>query len=570
MRKLFRKERIIAEPGFNRWKVPLASVAIHLCIGSVYAWSMFNPALMKVRGVAGSASGDWTLSEVVWVFTVAIVFLGLSAAFAGRWLEKVGPRLVGSVAAVCWGGGFLIGAAGIQTHQLWLLYLGYGVVGGCGLGLGYVSPVSTLIKWFPDRRGMAAGLAIMGFGGGAMIGAPVKDALIQHFYRAPDYLGKTKTVSVTTSRDGKQFAQVEGTEREVIVIGPNDVDQMPVRGPAGVYVVDTGRVGVAETFLVLGVVYFLVMIVASFSYRLPPPDWQPAGWSPPDEEHAASSMVSLHNVSISEAMKTRQFYLLWIVLCLNVTAGIGVLGVAKTMMTEIFSSTLPAIVDAGFAATYVLMISVFNMLGRFFWASVSDLIGRKLTYTLFFVLGIALYLSIPFAAQQVSASPAVIWLVIFYAATMLIFTMYGGGFATIPAYLSDLYGSKYVGGIHGRLLTAWSTAGVLGPLAITSLREQSRLAAIRDLADKIEPAKFAAEFKAPIDQLDVLVTQKTVTISKLMQIAPPGTVDPSSNLYNSTMVLMAALLAVALVANLLVRPVDPKHHLPDDGDDVKS
>jgi len=558
----FSRERIIAEPGFNRWLVPLASVAIHLCIGSVYAWSMFDPALIKVLGSVGSAADDWTIKQTNLTYTLAIVFLGLSAAFAGRWMEKVGPRTVGTVAACCWGGGFLIGAAGIRTHQLWLLYLGYGVIGGCGLGLGYVSPVSTLIKWFPDRRGMASGMAIMGFGGGALIGAPLKNFLIKSFFRFPEYLGRVEDVRLTTEV-GKRFADVAGELKEVVVVGAGEVQQMLVTGDEGVYLVGTGRVGVAEAFLILGLIYFVVMLLAALSYRLPADSWLPEGWTPPTDKDAAQGMITTHNVGVNEAMKTPQFYLVWIVLCFNVTAGIGVIGVAKTMMSEIFGTTLPATVDESFAATYVLMISVFNMGGRFFWASVSDYIGRKTTYTIFFVLGIALYLSIPLAAYRVSVSAVTVWLVYFYAATMIIFTMYGGGFATIPAYLADLFGSKFVGGIHGRLLTAWSTAGVLGPLAITSLREQTRLQAIDTLAQKVDPAAFLQKFGASPDQLNQLVEAKTATIAGLMEIAPQGTLNPSATLYNSTMYLMAGLLVVALLCNLRIRPVDEKHYLPD-------
>jgi len=559
---LLSRERIIAAPGFNRWLVPPASVAIHLCIGSVYAWSIFNPALERVRGVVTPAADDWTLKQVGWTFTWAIVFLGLSAAVAGKWLERVGPRMVGTTAAACWGGGFLVGALGIWLHRIELLYLGYGVIGGCGLGLGYVSPVSTLIKWFPDRRGMAAGMAIMGFGGGAIIGTPLKESLIRTFYQPPAFVGAAEDVSLTTD-GGRRFANVDGMRREVVVVGSNEVKSMLVPGREGIYIVGTGRTGVVETFVTLGLGYFVVMVLAAFSYRLPAPGWQPAGWSPPDAATSAGKMISTHTVAIDEATKTPQFYLLWVVLCFNVTAGIGVLGVAKTMMTEIFGTTLPGTVDGAFAATYVLMTSLFNMAGRFFWASVSDYLGRQRTYTIFFVAGVVLYLLIPFTAIRVSQSPSETWLWMFYAVTMLIFTMYGGGFATIPAYLSDLFGTKFVGGIHGRLLTAWSTAGVLGPLAITTLRERTLRAAVEKLARLVDPAAFQAAFGADLDQLPTLIDQKTVTVAKLMKIAPPGTVDPSSSLYNSTMYLMAGLLAVALVANLLVRPVDPRHHLAE-------
>ena len=561
MAGLLSKERIVANPGFNRWLIAPAALGIHLCIGSVYAWSLFNPALIKRVGIVTSAADDWSLKSVVWIFTVAIVFLGLAAAFAGRWLEQVGPRKVGVVSACAWGGGFMVGGMGIVSGELWLVYLGYGVIGGCGLGLGYVSPVSTLIRWFPDRRGMATGLAIMGFGGGAMLGKPMIDGFLRFYYRAPDYLGTLGDLNLVTEA-GRRMADVGGVMREVVVVGANDVASMLVPGPEGVYLVGTGSVGAAQTFFTLGAIYFVVMIIAAFSYRVPAPDWKPAGYEPP-AENETKSMITTHDVDIDEALKTPQFYQLWIVLCFNVTAGIGVLAVAKTMMTEIFGTTLPGIVDLEFAATYVLMISLFNMVGRFFWASTSDYIGRKNTYYVFFGLGILLYCSIPYFAQQVSAAPATVWLVGFYAATMIIFTMYGGGFATIPAYLADIFGTRYVGGIHGRLLTAWSTAGVLGPLAITTLRENAVTKAIAELSQQVDPGVFKATFGAGIDQLGKLTEAKTVTIAKLMEVVPAGTPDPTPHLYNQTMYLMAFLLFLALIANGLMRPVDPKHHMQE-------
>lgn len=553
------KENTIAKPGFNRWLVAPASIAIHLCIGSVYAWSVFNPALIKELGVVTSSADDWSLSSVVWIFSVAIVFLGLSAAFAGKWLEDVGPRCVGVTAAFLWGGGFLIGAEGILTHQLWLVYLGYGVLGGCGLGLGYVSPVSTLIRWFPDRRGMATGMAIMGFGGGAMIGAPLIGYLMKTFATAPTYLGTESAVQLITE-GGRRFVETVGGKVDVVVANATEAAKLVVPGDAGVYVVGTGNTGAADTFLTLGIIYFIVMIIAAFSFRVPAKDWKPKGWQQPTDDTAKTRMITTNNVDIDQALKTPQFWQLWLVLCLNVTAGIGVIGVAKTMMTEIFGTTLPDIVTASFASTYVLMISVFNMGGRFFWASISDYIGRKNTFHCFFVLGTLLYLSIPFAASAVNADPSIAWLLMFYGASMIIFTMYGGGFATIPAYLADVFGTMHVGGIHGRLLTAWSTAGVLGPFAITYLRNMSLNDAISDIAVKVDPALFMAKFGAPISQLTELVTAKTVTVSKLMEIAPAGIVDPTPSLYNTTMYAMAGLLVVAFFANLMIRPVDRKHH----------
>ncbi len=562
MTGLLSKSRIVAKPGFNRWLIAPAALGIHLCIGSVYAWSLFNPALVKRIGVVTSAADDWSLKSVVWIFTVAIVFLGLSAAIAGKWLEQVGPRMVGVVSACCWGGGFIVGGVGIITGQLWLIYFGYGVIGGCGLGLGYVSPVGTLIRWFPDRRGMATGIAIMGFGGGAMLGKPMIDGFLRLYYEAPQYLGTVDTLNLVTEA-GRRMAEVGGQLREVVVVGANDTANMIVEGPAGVYLVDSGTVGAAQTFFTLGGIYFVIMLIAAFSYRLPAAGWKPAHWEPPSEDAEQSAMITRHDVDIDQALKTPQFYQLWIVLCFNVTAGIGVLAVAKTMMTEIFGTTLPGRVDLEFAATYVLMISLFNMIGRFLWASASDYMGRKNTYHIFFGLGILLYCSIPYFAQQVSVNPSVVWLVGFYAATMLIFTMYGGGFATIPAYLADVFGTRYVGGIHGRLLTAWSTAGVLGPLAITSLRENAVTKALSDLSARVEPEQFRASFGAGVDQLEQLVAAKTVTISNLMEIAPPGTTDPTSGLYNQTMYLMAFLLLLALIANALMKPVNAKHHMAE-------
>ncbi|MFT5133102.1 MAG: MFS family permease [Gammaproteobacteria bacterium] len=554
------KDRIVAVPDFNRWLIVPAALGIHLCIGSVYAWSLFNPSLIKRIGIVTSAADDWSLKSVVWVFTVAIVFLGLSAAVAGKWLEKVGPRMVGVVAACCWGGGFVIGGFGIISGQLWLLYLGYGVIGGCGLGLGYVSPVSTLIRWFPDRRGMATGMAIMGFGGGAMIAKFMIEPLIRLFHVPAEYLGSTETVKLITDESGRRIVEIAGAMKEVVIVGANDLSNMIIPGPEGVYLIGTGTVGVAQAFFSLGAIYFVIMMCAAFAYRVPADGWLPKGWEPPSET-AQHGMITQHHVHIDEALKTPQFYQLWVVLCFNVTAGIGVLAVAKTMMTEIFGTTLPDIVDFGFASTYVLMISAFNMLGRFFWASASDFMGRRNTYWVFFTLGIALYCSIPYTAYQVSVNPSVLWLVYFYAATMVIFTMYGGGFATIPAYLADIFGTKYVGGIHGRLLTAWSSAGVFGPVAITSLREISVTNAITDLLSKIDPAAFQAKFGASMENANQLIDAKTVTITKLMEIAPPGTIDPTSGLYNTTMYLMAVILLIALIANASMRAVDSKHHM---------
>lgn len=448
MSGFFSRERIVAGSNYNRWLIPPAALAVHLCIGQVYAFSVFNEPLTRVIGITESAPEDWKLTTLGWIYSLAIVFLGLSAAFGGKWLEKVGPRTTMFTAACCFGGGFLLSAIGIYTHQIWLLYLGYGVLGGCGLGLGYVSPVSTLIKWFPDHRGMATGMAIMGFGGGAMIGSPLGVMLMQRFESATS-------------------------------------------------------VGVAETFLAMGTVYFISMVIGALAIRVPAPDWKPKGWTAPA---TPKKMVTSRHVHIDQALKTPQFYLLWMILCLNVTAGIGIIGQASVMIQEMFKGAITPLAAAGFVG----LMSVFNMGGRFVWSSASDYLGRKNTYFLFFALGTFLYSMLPTFGQNGN-------LVLFVAATMIILSMYGGGFATIPAYLADIFGTKYVGGIHGRLLTAWSTAGVLGPVLVNYIREY-----------QIEHGVAKADA------------------------------------YNYTLYIMACLLAVGFVCNLLMREVHEKHYMRHD------
>jgi MFS family permease len=433
------RERTIAPPGYSRWLVPPAALAIHLSIGQAYAFSVFNLPLSKLIGGATSAPADWKLSTLGWIFSLAIVFLGVSAAIWGAWLERVGPRKAMFVSACCFAGGFIVGSIGIRTHQLWLLLLGYGVLGGIGLGLGYISPVSTLIKWFPDRPGMATGMAIMGFGGGAMIGSPLAVKLMDMFKTSPTR-------------------------------------------------------GLAETFMTMGVLYFLFMMIGVFLVRLPPPDWKPAGWSPSATQNR---MITTRQVPVNEAWRTKQFWLLWAVLFLNVTAGIGVLGQASAMIQEVF----PGRITAAAAAGFVGLLSLANMIGRFFWSSTSDKIGRKPTYMIFFALGALLYFSVPTAGRLGSVG-------LFVTLYAIILSMYGGGFATIPAYLRDLFGTIQVGAIHGRLLTAWSAAGIVGPALVNYIREY---------------------------QID------------------HGVAKAAS--YNTTMYIMASLLIVGFICNALVRPL---------------
>ena len=440
------RERSIAPAGYSRWLVPPAALAIHLSIGQAYAFSVFNIPLSRLLGLTRSAPGDWPLSTIGWLFSVAIVFLGVSAALFGRWLERAGPRRAMFVSALCFSGGFLVAALGIRLHAFWLVLLGYGVLGGIGLGLGYISPVSTLLRWFPDRPGMATGLAIMGFGGGAMIASPLSVALMERF-RTPTSLG------------------------------------------------------VAPTFVVMGALYLAFMMFGVFTVRVPPPGWAPgraAAASQPAARHRAGPA---RDVGVADAMRTPQFWLLWVVLCVNVTAGIGVLGQASAMIQEMF----PGEITPAAAAGFVGLLSLSNMGGRFAWSSLSDVIGRRATYATFFALGAVLYAVVPTAGRRGSVA-------LFVLSYVVILTMYGGGFATIPAYLRDLFGTAQVGAIHGRLLTAWSTAGVLGPVLVNYLREY-----------------------------------------RIGRGVPPA------EAYAVTMYLMAGLLVIGFVCNLLVRPVTVAH-----------
>jgi MFS family permease len=475
------RERIIARPGFNRWLVPPAALAIHLCIGMAYGFSVFWLPLSRSLGIQKSVACpdltlvsalftttcDWRIADLGWMYTLFFVFLGSSAALWGGWLERVGPRKAGVVAAFCWCGGLLISAVGVSVHQLWMLWIGSGVIGGIGLGLGYISPVSTLVKWFPDRRGMATGMAIMGFGGGAMIGAPLANILMNQF-RMPD------------------------------------------------------SVGVWQTFVAMAAVYFVFMLGGAFGYRLPPLGWRPEGWTPPPP--GASAMVTQRHVHLRDAHKTPQFWLIWAVLMLNVSAGIGVIGMASPMLQEIFGGSLIGHPDLGFtqlndeqrrmiatiAAGFAGLLSLFNIGGRIFWASMSDYIGRKATYYTFFLLGIVLYASAPWLAHAGNKA-------LFVLAFGIILSMYGGGFATIPAYLADVFGTQFVGAIHGRLLTAWSTAGIVGPVVVNYIRE--------------------FEIKAGVAR---------------------------DSVYDVTMYVLAAMLVGGFICNYLIKPLADKWFMKDE------
>ena len=446
------RERTVAAPGYSRWLIPPAALAVHLCIGQVYATSVYKNALV--------AHFDSSLTAVGWIFSIAILMLGLSAAVFGTWVDRDGPRAAMFAAALFWSTGFLVGALGIATGQLWLVYLGYGVIGGIGLGIGYISPVSTLIKWFPDRPGLATGMAIMGFGGGALVASPLSSRLMELYDSSYD------------STDPGSLAS----------------------GHA-----------VTMLFVTLGLVYLAFMMFGAFTVRVPADDWSPEGWDPSQVEQ--KSMVTTASVSAAAAIRTPQFYLLWLVLFCNVTAGIGILEQASPMIQDFFREGGSSSVSAAAAGGFVGLLSIANMAGRFVWSSTSDVVGRKPTYLIYLGLGLALYLVLALVGSSTT--------LLFVLLAAVIISFYGGGFATAPAYLRDLFGTYQVGAIHGRLLTAWAAAGVMGPLIVNAF-------------------------------LDAQGT--------------PGELTAAA--YRPALLTMVGVLAVGFVANLLIRPVSERHHQP--------
>ncbi|WNF00169.1 OFA family MFS transporter [Streptomyces luomodiensis] len=442
------RSRIIAEPGWNRWLIPPAALAIHFSIGQAYSWSVFKTPLEDSLDISGTASAL--------PFQIGILVLGLSAAFGGTLVERKGPRWAMFVALVAFSSGFLIAALGVATSSYWLVVLGYGGIGGVGLGIGYIAPVSTLMKWFPDRPGMATGTAIMGFGGGALIASPWSTEMLKAF----------------------------GSDTS----------------------------GIAQAFLVHGLAYAAFMSLGVVLIRVPPEGWRPAGWTPRDD--AGNKLVTTANVSAKNAVKTPQFWLLWVVLCMNVTAGIGILEKAAPMIQDFFQDT-DSPVSATAATGFVALLSLANMAGRFVWSSVSDVVGRKNIYRVYLGVGALLYLTIMLEKDSST--------VLFVVSTMVILSFYGGGFSTAPAYLKDLFGTYQVGAIHGRLLTAWSVAGVAGPLIVDSIAD----AAHED-----------------------------------------GHTGPG--LYSFSFSLMMGLLVIGFIANELVRPVNPKFHEPESASSKES
>lgn len=560
------KPATVADLSYNRWQMVLPAVATHLSIGGLYAWSMLNEPLSRTLGVVASAPGDWGLASIVPVFSTAVCAAGGTAALCGTWNDKVGPRTAVFLAGTLWGGGMMLGGLGVALHQLPLVYLGYGLIGGAGIGFAYTPPVATLLRWFPDKKGLASGMVIMGFGSGALVALPVLKHLTERNFVAPEYFGLD---AATLLGEGGVRVLASNPLQQVVVATQSDITKLGLTNTLlepGVYALGGGNTGIATALMTIGAAYTAVMCLAAINYKVPHPDWIAPAAPVPKQTTTTATATTANSLVLpagsyvlaSEAVRTRQFAQVWTSLFLNATAGIAVLGVAKTLMSDVFGSSMPTTVDAAFCAAFVGGLSLFNGVGRLVWAGASDRFGRKTVYATFFALGAPLYLSVPFCAHLAGTSDSVLPLVMFTASTLTIISMYGGAFSVGPAYLADLFGNKQVGNIYGKLLTAWSAAGLVGPTLLATLRRQSEVAAIRDIAGQVDPARFQAQFGAPVSDLDALLAANSVSINRLMEIAGSGVVDPTPFLYDTTMQTMSALLVLGFVNNFMMRPVDGK------------
>ena len=549
-------DSVVASPNFkNRWLIALPAFATHMCIGAPYAWSAMSWPLTRENGFVTSAASDWSLAETTLPLSIVFLMHGVVAALAGKWQMKVGPRTAIAAAGVCFGGGLSIGSLGISMHNLWLIYLGYGFFGGTGLGLAYTPPVQALINWFPDKKGVASGLTIAGFGSGALVFEPLVNLLRGKFAKMPEFLGTQDQVQ-TVTEGGRLFADIGGQLKEVVLASTSDLAVLPYHGLSeGLYLVGSGDSGNAAVLATIGLAYFGIMMASAFAMRLPAPGYLPDGYTPPQTALGGA----MQNVAVDTVMKTPQFYLLATVLFCVATGGMGMFSVAKPMVSDVFSSALPTIVRASFGSTFLLLLAAGNLGGRLGWSAFSDKFGRRNTFHLIALGSLPLYLAVPYLVDSVVSTQSALPLFLFCGSTALAISFYGGAYAALPAYEADLFGSKYVGAIHGRFLLASSAASLAGPTILLMLRKYAEQNAISDLLAKCDPAKFKACFGEDIDKCQALIEAKTVTINKLMNILPVGTQDPTPYLYNTTMYTMASFMAVAAISNYLVKSVDQKY-----------
>mmetsp|Transcript_11957 Transcript_11957/g.19970 ORF Transcript_11957/g.19970 Transcript_11957/m.19970 type:complete len:715 (-) Transcript_11957:1332-3476(-) len=572
-----------ASPAFkNRWLMAVPAFATHMCIGSPWAWSIMADTITKEVGFVAPCAADWSLMESAFPLSIVFLLMGVSASAVGRWQMKVGARTAMAASAVAFGGGIAVGAAGIHFHSLPLLYTGYGFMAGTGIGLAYTPPVQTLMQWFPDKKGIASGLTIAGFGSGALVFTPAAQYLMHKFAKMPEFLGPAEQF-VTKFQDGKMFADVNGQMVEVVKAGAADLAKLPYDLSEGLYIVGSGSTGAAEALAIMGGAYFVTILASAFALRSPHPSYAP----PPTNPAAATSTSSITStskpsststttavisptplppiapptapavvdVSLEAAMRAPQFYQLGTTFFCLACGGMGMFSVAKPMMAEVFSSALPGVVTSAFAANFLLLLSSGNLGGRLGWAAISDALGRRNMFHAFTIGSIPLYLLLPSMVDSVVTTGSTLPLYGFCITTTLAISVMGGLFAIIPAYQADLFGTKFVGAIHGRMLLFSSAAAIAGPSMLINLRAMSEKAAITELLTKVSPEKFQQTFGAPMEQASELLAAKSLTISKLLVLAPPGTIDPTPHLYDTTMYTLSGFMAMAVLAHGMVKPV---------------
>ncbi|XP_075256815.1 putative MFS-type transporter YhjX [Convolutriloba macropyga] len=561
---------VVANEKFKaRWLMAVPPFLAHLCIGAPYGWSAVAGHLSKEYGFVCSAANDWTLAQVSLPMSVVFFLHGLSAAALGKWQMKVGPRVAMGLSGLCFGGGFALTGIGACTHSLPLIYLGFGVLSGTGLGLAYTPPIQALMTWFPDRKGVASGLTIMGFGSGSLLFVPSVNYLISKFAKMPTYLGQTLDY---TLKDGKMFASLsDGSLAEVVYANAADLAKLSHKGLSeGYYIVGSGSTGATSALMVIGAVYSAAMLTAATLIRVPHPKYT-------EEMNKSMATVSTgtpvkveRNVHVDTVMRTPQFYgLAATLLCLG-SGGMGLLSVCKPLMADTFGGLLPDIVTASFASSYILMLSVGNLGGRIGWGVLSDYVGRRKVFHMFTFGSLGLYLSFPFIVSQIAQTKSALPLAIFCGTTSLAVSFMGGVYAILPAYEADLFGPKYVGANHGRMLLASSAAAITGPSMILSLRNMGEKSAINGLLEKVDPAIFQQKFGVDISQADELIKAKTMTINKLMEIVPANVQDPTPFMYNTSFYSIAGLMSVAALAHYMVGPVNPEYYETEENIESKS
>jgi len=544
-----------AGPSTNRWTMFVPAFCTHVCLGAPYGWSAISAQLTRENGIVASAASDWALDVASYPMSVMIAAGGISAALLGKWTIKAGVRKSLALGGLLYGAGFCLASAGVYNHNVGMMYAG-NLLSGIGYGCAYTPPIQALIDWFPDRKGLASGIVIAGFGSGALFFTPMMSALTNKFCTLPTYLGNSVDLVV---EGGKQFAKVGGELQEVVYATSGELLKLPYSGLAeGFYVVGSGNTGVGAALATIGGIYAATVVASAMIIKRPAAGFIPAGYTPP-----AAQAGSGANVHVDNLFKTPQFWFLFSTSTLLATGGMGLMSVAKPMIQSVFADSMPALVTTAFASAYLMSLAAGNVGGRLAWAAISDKIGRRKTFHIYTLGSVPIFGCLPYLINQCVSNPtgslAPVYLAAFCGSTVAAISILGGTFAVLPAYEADLYGPKYVGAIHGRFLLAATVSTILGPGLLLNLRKMAETEALTDLLSKVDPVAFASKFGADISSAPTLIEAKTLTISKLMTIMPEGTVDPSPFLYNSTMYTMAGLVGVGAMLHFLVRPVNQKY-----------